>query len=357
MEFRHPCEWPLDEDMADGWFDGLPYLLEDMRPQGFLGGNFARKHADLLQVPENPEHWAEDDVLHALVLLGSDLPGCYVLGEPALRQWLASREPPVGIPEAQVEKQYLVLAQEAMAGGIVGSSAGGEFPKFIAARSREDTICHVIVKFSGSDQSPGTQRWSDLLVCEHLALEVVAQHLQVAAARSRIYQLGGRTFLEVERFDRHGARGRSPVCSWAALNPALFALAGQPWTVAADALRSANLIDDSTRSEIQRFWHFGQLIANTDMHDGNLSFLPGLRLAPAYDMLPMLYAPVRGLELPVRDFEPSLPLPAQREQWQRAAIAAERFWEATAADVRISAEFRETCRKNAHRVAASRAAS
>ncbi len=56
------------------------------------------------------------------------------------------------------------------------------------------------------------------------------------------------------------------------------------------------------------------------MHDGNLSFRPriaqektSLELAPAYDMLPMLYAPQRGVELPPVNFAPRLPLPAERE--------------------------------------------
>ena len=38
---QQPCEWPLPEDMADGWFDGLPYLFDDMRPQGFIGRSFS----------------------------------------------------------------------------------------------------------------------------------------------------------------------------------------------------------------------------------------------------------------------------------------------------------------------------
>ncbi|MFD0666420.1 hypothetical protein ACT80S_01775 [Ramlibacter sp. MAHUQ-53] len=90
VDWREPCPWPLDADMADGWFDGLPYLLDDLRPQGFLGRHFARQHAPLLQLPADPAQWSEDDTLHALSLVGGDAPGCYVLGEPALRGWLAA---------------------------------------------------------------------------------------------------------------------------------------------------------------------------------------------------------------------------------------------------------------------------
>ena len=50
LEFSEPLDWPLDVDMQDGWFQSLPYILDDMRPQGFLGRHFARRHADLLQV-------------------------------------------------------------------------------------------------------------------------------------------------------------------------------------------------------------------------------------------------------------------------------------------------------------------
>ena len=80
-----------------------------------------------------------------------------------------------------------------------------------------------------------------------------------------------------------------------------------------------------TRDAITRLWHFCQLIGNTDMYDGNLSFVPGepgLRLAPVYDMLPMLYAPQRGVELPERQFAARLPLPSERELWHQAARAA-----------------------------------
>jgi hypothetical protein len=89
------------------------------------------------------------------------------------------------------------------------------------------------------------------------------------------------------------------------------------------------------------------------MHDGNLSFRPrssaeptALILAPAYDMLPMLYAPQRGVELPQVHFAPRLPLPAERGAWQDAATAAVEFWSHAADDSRISAAFRAICAEN-----------
>lgn len=58
VSFTEPSAWPLGNEagMAEGWwFEGLPYMLDDMRPQGLLGRHFARHHADLLQVA--PTGW------------------------------------------------------------------------------------------------------------------------------------------------------------------------------------------------------------------------------------------------------------------------------------------------------------
>ena len=357
VEFLADYDWPLDEDMQAGWFDGLPSPLNDMRPQGFLGRNFARHHAEMLQVPADPTAWSDDHALHAMSLLGADLAGNLIVGEPACRQWLARlQDARLGrgdapVAEHEVEQVYASLAETAMAQGVMGSSAGGEFPKFTAVRQfGAGRVQHVLVKFSGSDDSPGTQRWADLLVCEHLASLSLPARLGVGAASSRIRHSGGRTFLEVERFDRHGLLGRSGVTSWSSLNAALFGLAGAPWTDVSRQVAGRGWLSDSDAQHISLLWHFGQLIANTDMHDGNLSFQPnaqdgqaGLRLSPAYDMLPMLYAPARGVELPARTFEPKLPLPAEREVWERAARAAIEFWQAAAADERISTGFRAIC--------------
>lgn len=349
VSFAADPGWPLDDAMQDGWFDGVPYMLDDMRPQGFLGRNFARAHAVVLQVPDDPVAWGDDDVLHALSLLGTDQPGCFILGEVALRSWLSRRSEinVLGAKNQRVQPSYVDLAARALAQGVPYSSAGGEFPKFTAVRTLAGQPAHVLVKFSGSDASPGTRRWSDLLVCEHLASRAIRDHLGLAATESQILHGGGRTFLEVVRFDRHGMHGRSAVCSWAAINGALTGLGPKPWTVGAQALHQRGWIHDNVRAQIERLWHFGHLIGNTDMHDGNLAFRPGLQLAPVYDMLPMVYAPQRGVELPSRTFAPAPPIPSERAAWHMARTAAVAFWDRAASDARISEEFRAICAANA----------
>jgi hypothetical protein len=357
LSFREPFPWPLDGDMADGWFDGLPYPLVDMRPQGFLGRNLARNHALDLDVADDPERWSDDDVLYVLAVRGNDLPGDLILGETAYRRFLdgfGAGGQPV-LDDGEIEQAYPRLAELALAHGEAASSAGGEFPKFIAPRSSGGVREDVIVKFSGADESPAVRRWADLLVCEHLALETLKAGLGIATACSRVLRHGGRTFLESVRFDRHGERGRSGVCTLASLNPALLGMGGAPWHRIARALHGRGWLTIDAVERIARVWWFGRLIANTDMHEGNLAFRPGLALAPIYDMLPMLYAPLRGGEVPERAYQPELPLPAEQPAWADAAGAAARCWESCAADPRISSGFRRICEANALALARVRA--
>ena len=360
VDFIGDFGWPLDDRMNDGWFDGIPYPMQDMRPQGFLGRNFARHHAAMLQVKEDPTTWSDDDALYALSILGQDVPGDLLVGAQACRLWLdrvqetTSDDAPGGVPDSMVADEYSRRATYTLVMGVLGSSIGGEFPKFPAIRQRADgTQQHMLVKFSGADDSPGTRRWADLLVCEHLAGRALRDTTGIDCAKSEIHVHAGRTFLEVERFDRHGALGRSPMVSWFALNAAFVGDAGRPWAEAVRPLLSKGWLAADDVDRIRRTWLFGQLIGNTDMHDGNLSFIPVtdgdgtvFTVAPIYDMLPMTYAPVRGVELPPRSYVPRLPLPAEAAAWRDAAAAALVFWALAANDDRISAEFRRTCSDN-----------
>ncbi len=353
LSFQGAFPWPLNKSMSDGWFDGLPYVLVDMRPQGFLGRNFAHTHALALGVSSNPDDWSDGDIAYVLSTTGYDQPGDLILGEAAYRRFLESRQ--VGeerfLAESAVAERYLQLADVAMRQGEAGSSAGGEFPKFTVSRHLSERKVDVIVKFSGADESPAVRRWSDLLICEHHASVVIPLKLQIPSADTAIHQYGGRTFLEVVRFDRHGDFGRSPVCTLSSLNAALLGTAGGHWPKAVRMLQDAGWLSESDTAKVGLTWWFGKLIGNTDMHDGNLAFRPGLTLAPAYDMLPMTYAPMRGGELPNRDFSPDLPLPSEILVWRQAAEAAAHFWSTCATDTRIGAEFRRICDNNGKSVA------
>lgn len=354
LSFQEPFPWPLDRGMSDGWFAGLPYPLVDMRPQGFLGRNFARAHALDLGVSDNPEDWSDDDVAHVLATTGYDQPGDLILGEVAYRRYLDSRRTGEDrfLAESAVEASYLQSAEHAMRHGEAGSSAGGDFPKFTASRRLNGKKVDVIVKFSGADDSPAVRRWSDLLICEHLASLTMPQILQVPSADSAIYRYSGRTFLEVARFDRHGDFGRSPVCTLSSLNAALIGTAGGNWPKTVRKLHEAGWLSEADAAKVALIWWFGRLIGNSDMHDGNLAFRPGLTLAPTYDMLPMAYAPTRGGELPNREFSPDLPLPAEAPMWIQAAKAAVHFWNTCAEDTRISTGFRRICGDNGKNMAA-----
>lgn len=346
--------WPVPEESRDGWWDGLPYPLYDMRPQGYMGRQFARAEHRQLGVSPNPQEWGDDDIAWALSRSGADVSGSLILGDRAFQQWQATKlAPPEPLRPRAIGAAYARLAVQAIGAGVAGSSAAGEFPKFTALRERAGSATpHVLVKFSGADRSAAVRRWSDLLVCEHLALESIAALPGGAAARSRIVEHAERTFLEVERFDRHGRFGRSRLISLATLDAALLGAGTSDWVVLAERLQALGLLDAAAVERVRQLWWFGRLIANTDMHTGNLSLVPfnGLTLAPAYDMLPMLYAPLAGGELPTREFEPPLPLPPQRAAWLSACAAALVFWDRAAADTRIGASFRRICAADAKRL-------
>jgi hypothetical protein len=88
------------------------------------------------------------------------------------------------------------------------------------------------------------------------------------------------------------------------------------------------------------------LTANTDRHFGNITlfddFEGELRLAPVYDMLPMLFAPQNEQIVP-RQFEPGPVRAAWLPVWARARALAEAYWERLGGDRRLSGEFRELC--------------
>ncbi len=177
--------WPVPTESRDGWWDGLPYPIYAVRPQGYMGRRFARAEHLALGVTDDPEEWSDDDILWVLSRRGSDVIGNLLLGNAAYELWLKSKMQNLApLPAPTLPVAYSQLAGQAVALSGGGSSAAGEFPKFAASRDLEGALTpHVLVKFSGAAGSAAEQRWGDLLVCEHLALECARQLAGISAAR------------------------------------------------------------------------------------------------------------------------------------------------------------------------------
>ena len=100
--------------------------------------------------------------------------------------------------------------------------------------------------------------------------------------------------------------------------------------------------------QIQVIWAFGHLIGNSDMHRGNLSIVPTLpvQVAPVYDMLPTMFAPMQGGEIASVSFAPELPMPSRKQAWVQASAAAKTLWQRASNDARISKGFWALCAEN-----------
>jgi hypothetical protein len=108
----------------------------------------------------------------ALVHAAEDLPASLVVGAAAFDRFLSlpvpqrTHAPVLDRPATQ----YPVLATQALGQTHIGSSAGGEQPKFTALREGHP----VLVKFSPAGEGAVARRWRDLLVCESLTLHTLA---------------------------------------------------------------------------------------------------------------------------------------------------------------------------------------
>ena len=167
-----PWESLRGSDFQDGLYPGLPWFLDDLRPQGFLGRVFARTYGLTLGLPADPRDWQSDDVLLSLIRQGQDLPGSFVLGNAMLAIVQARMLASTGeaISAANRFAVYPKRADSILGGEWSGSSAGGEQPKFTAlVCDEEGTARHVLVKFSGRAGRSEDKRWGDLLAAEHTA--------------------------------------------------------------------------------------------------------------------------------------------------------------------------------------------
>jgi hypothetical protein len=338
--------WEGDrDDWPSRLYAHLPWFIQDMRPEGFVGRALTQRFHTELGLPDRLSAWQDDDLLVFLARRGNDVTGNLIIGDEALDRHLQNLRNSMPVSRAE----YPRLVEEALAGDPAGSSAGGEQPKFSVVANCDEKLRHLLVKFSPLIATPHGQRWSDLLVCEHIALGILSRCLGISTVHTSIVQTEERTYLEVQRFDRVGNYGRSPMHSLTVVDAEFLGLGSSNWTMAGKALAVQKLISVEDANELAILDAFGNLIANTDRHFGNISFIPNesrdrFKLAPAYDMLPMYYRPKDGEVPRVDEYSPS---PVMDSGQDALLSAAEEFWNTAAGDVRISARFREICLKNA----------
>lgn len=324
------------------YYQGLPWYLQDMRPQGFLGRAFARFQGPLLGLPADPTRWSDDQTLLALASTGHDFPGNLLVGEEAATRlqthtfFSTADRTFTLVPDDQRLTVYPEFARLALAGEVVGSSAGGEQPKFNVEIMRAGQPIHVMVKFTAPQDNAATRRWRSLLICEYLAFQVLDGVLPTSRSQllsSETVGMNNQLFLEVPRFDRIGGRGRRGVVSLKALDDEFTGLATD-WVKIAAALVKAGKLPQVVYEQVQKLYAFGIFIGNSDMHTGNLSFfvddvtkaVPELTLAPVYDMLPMSLAPRPSGQIPDALHMPKIDVNPPLAIWREMLPLACDYW-------------------------------
>lgn len=321
-------------------FADLPYFLGDMRPSGFLGRLVPTLHPELA-LPRDILTWSAQTTLKYLSNVGFNSPGNLLVGEISVQRFLNLDKHLSATPRSK----YSELANDVLGLGSPGSSAAGEQPKFLV--TNEDGV-HLIVKFSPPHNESVGERVSDILVCEHIAMTILRES-GIGAAKTRILRNNDRTFLEVERFDRIGLQGRRGVLSLGVLD-AEFVGGSSSWSDAVEKLVHGKQVSQKFHPQVRILELFGNLIANSDMHMFNLSFLSeqGTRIidiAPVYDMCPMAYAP-RSNQLFPYQFTPPIPRKNAQQIWAVALPLAIRFWREVASEKMISEQFKNIAKEN-----------
>ncbi len=339
------CE-ATSHSALNGLHEGLPPFLRTMMPSGFVGRDLVRRHHGLLRLPPSLRDWSDDHHIVFLARQGFDTPGDLILGADAANHALATSDfQSLATDEARgTWYRDSVLAQADQAGG---ASAGGEQPKFLFSLAEGR---HLLVKYA-----PAGSRWADLLACESIALAMIEEQ-GLPAARAHWFESHGMCYLEVERFDRMGHHGRRPFVSAGAVDDELFGRRDS-WAAFARRCAEAHLLSERDAQCIETLAAFGVLIGNNDMHFENLGLVPDhargtYALAPAYDMLPMRYAPAAGgiePELQPLSFsigDAAIPL----ARWAEAKPWAVAYWQHVASDERIGSGLRQVAARNAEAV-------
>lgn len=325
-------------------YQGLPPYMSFAAPSGFLGHQLAHEAASVQPFPTSLKDWGDDHCVAYLFTRGLNLPGNLVYGDASLQMELDFRG--LSPTPAEGKLDHYVGMASAPRGAAFGSSAGGEQPKFLWLT--EDTG-HVLVKFAKLGS-----RMAELLPLEHLALKSLAE-VGVPASKTQLLTAGDYVFLEVQRFDRIGLKGRVGMLSAGAVDDEFFGMRDS-WPEFAARCEQARYLSAEDVRHVDTMAAFSELIGNSDRHFENISVLIDEGgeykcIAPAYDILPMRYASIGGCVDPdLTPIEPKVgTIGAKPEVWGRAAKAAEQFWRSAMTEelpVPLSREMRGLAQAN-----------
>jgi hypothetical protein len=311
----------------------LPWVFDEIAPSGFLATQFTQRHRDL-QLPRERRLWTAQQVLDAITVYGSNLSGNLIVGERSFLRWLQVRGTALANDDVQSHRSAYPLLVEQVLTDPLDSSVGGARRKLVVGRADRTSL---IVKFTPPLSTATGRRWADLLRMEAHAAGTL-RAAGIAAVDSRYFEQDDRGYLEIERFDRLRGGGRVGHVTLFNLGVALYGEASDPEPVIAGLVHDRRLSVEDAAS-FARQHAFSRAIANTDTHLGNYGLLIDdegkARLSPAYDVLPMAFAP-RHDELPDRLVKHTGERDSVTDELVQRLIAA------VEADREISAEFRES---------------
>lgn len=311
--------------------EAVPWWLFDRLPQGFTGRIYSKQV--LKQHPEfsaDLRDWSDAVVLQLLSEYPVDAIGNLLIGDKDLKRYQIAENHPVSLADLpRLAEQAKEFCQTLLP---------GDQPKFCCDMEQHGSC---IVKFAE------TERQADLLIAEHTALSVL-NDAGIPAAKTTLYRAGHYQFLVIRRFDCVGS-GRCGVVSLKSLDLEFVGSRDQRWPVIARQLAEQGVIVASALTTIQLLFCLGRLIANSDMHSGNLSFfydgqMP-CALAPAYDQLPMAYASGKQ-HISQITVDTDLPGCA----WAQALPLALRFWQTLGEQPLLSESFRNIAVQMLHYV-------
>ena len=125
-----------------------------------------------------------------------------------------------------------------------------------------------------------------LLIAESIAAQILRDGGIHAIESTVLVTSNRQVFPEAERFDCKGNDGRLPIVSLEAVQSEFISSPGS-WPEAMRRLCEQTTVTHQSVAQTEVIWAFGRLIANSDMHAGNLSFYlsePPFALTPVYDV-------------------------------------------------------------------------